>query len=37
MNTTPYEDGWMLKIRISDPDALAELLDAEGYKSEIGE
>lgn len=37
INSTPYEDGWMLKIRVSDPDALAELLDAEGYKSEIGE
>ncbi|MCX6365986.1 MAG: glycine cleavage system protein GcvH [Armatimonadetes bacterium] len=37
INSMPYEDGWMLKIRVSDPDALAELLDAEGYKSEIGE
>jgi glycine cleavage system H protein len=37
INSMPYEDGWMLKIRVSDPDALAELLDASGYKSEIGE
>ena len=37
INATPYEDGWMLKIRVSDPEALAELLDADGYKSEIGE
>lgn len=37
INSTPYGDGWMLKVRVADPDALAELLDAEGYKSEIGE
>jgi glycine cleavage system H protein len=37
INATPYEDGWMLKVRVSDPGALAELLDAAGYKSEIGE
>lgn len=37
INQTPYEEGWMIKVRISDPEALAELLDAEGYKSEIGE
>ena len=37
INTAPYEDGWMIQVRVSDPDALAELLDASGYKSEIGE
>jgi len=37
INQTPYEAGWMMKVRVSDPDALAELLDADSYKAEIGE
>ena len=37
INTAPYEAGWMIQVRVSDPEALAELLDASGYKSEIGE
>jgi glycine cleavage system H protein len=37
INSDPYDNGWMLKIRVSDPEALVELLDASGYKSEIGE
>ncbi len=37
INTAPYEAGWMIQVRVSDPEAQAELLDASGYKSEIGE
>ena len=37
INTAPYEAGWMIQVRVSDPEALTELLDASGYKSEIGE
>ena len=37
INTAPYEEGWMIQVRVSDPEALVELLDASGYKSEIGE
>lgn len=37
INQTPYEDGWMIKVRVADPEALGELLDAAGYKAEIGE
>ncbi|WP_395137578.1 glycine cleavage system protein GcvH [Armatimonas sp.] len=37
INTAPYEEGWMIQVRVSDPEALTELLDASGYKSEIGE
>ncbi len=32
INTSPYEDGWMIKIRLSDPAQLDDLLDAEAYQ-----
>jgi glycine cleavage system H protein len=35
VNSDPYGDGWMLKLRISDPTELASLLDAERYRAQI--
>ncbi|MDY6847727.1 MAG: glycine cleavage system protein GcvH [Geoalkalibacter sp.] len=32
LNTSPYEDGWMVKIRYSEPEELDELLDADAYR-----
>jgi glycine cleavage system H protein len=32
VNTDPYGAAWMLKIEISDPAELGDLLDAEAYK-----
>lgn len=32
LNTSPYEDGWMVKIRLSDPSELDDLLDADAYR-----
>jgi glycine cleavage system H protein len=29
VNGDPYGDGWMVRIRLTDPDQLVELLDAE--------
>lgn len=37
INTSPYDDGWMIKIRISDPDQLDGLLDAAAYQAHIAE
>lgn len=37
INESPYESGWMLKIRLKNPTEVEALLDADGYKSEIGE
>jgi glycine cleavage system H protein len=37
INASPYEDGWMIKVRLKDPSALEELLTADGYRAEIGE
>lgn len=37
INDSPYEGGWMLKIKLKDPAEAAALLDADAYKAEIGE
>lgn len=37
VNNSPYEDGWMFKIKLSDEAELSSLLDAEGYKNAIDE
>lgn len=31
VNTDPYGEGWMIKIKMTDPSQVAELLDAEAY------
>ncbi len=36
VNENPYADGWMIKMTISNPEEIAELLDAEAYKALIG-
>lgn len=36
VNGDPYGEGWLIKVEISDESQLAELLDAEAYKSSIG-
>lgn len=36
VNQDPYNQGWMVKIKISNPAELNDLLDAEAYKSLIG-
>ena len=37
MNTSPYGDGWIIKMTINNPDQLANLMDAAAYRAEIGE
>jgi len=36
VNQSPYEDGWMIKIKMSDAGELDELLDTNAYKDMIG-
>ena len=36
VNSDPYGDGWMVKIRISDQDQVSDLLSASEYKEIIG-
>ncbi|GGO68227.1 glycine cleavage system protein GcvH [Bowmanella pacifica] len=37
VNSDPYGDGWMYRIKADDESELAELLDAEGYENSIDE
>jgi len=36
INEDPYEKGWMLKVKPSDPDQLEQLLPADQYESKHG-
>jgi glycine cleavage system H protein len=36
INSDPYGEGWMLKVRVDDASAVAGLLDAAGYEALIG-
>lgn len=36
VNKDPYGDGWMIKIKLSNPDEVAELMDDAAYKDLIG-
>ncbi|MBA2670232.1 MAG: glycine cleavage system protein GcvH [Gemmatimonadetes bacterium] len=36
VNSDPYSEGWMLKMRLSDTSQLDELLDADAYIAHIG-
>ncbi len=37
INRDPYGDGWMIKVEVSKPAELAQLLDANGYKQLLSE
>ena len=36
VNNDPYGEGWIIKVQVSDPAELNNLLDAEAYKELIG-
>ncbi|WP_029420292.1 glycine cleavage system protein GcvH [Alicyclobacillus macrosporangiidus] len=36
VNESPYGDGWMIVIEMSNPEELNQLLDAAGYQAHIG-
>lgn len=35
VNNDPYHDGWMYKIRMSDPVELDDLMDADAYDAQV--
>jgi len=35
VNTDPYGDGWMIKIKFTNPEEVEELLSADAYKETI--
>ncbi|MEH0873533.1 glycine cleavage system protein GcvH [Pectobacterium cacticida] len=37
VNSAPYTDGWLFRIKIADESDLDELLDAEGYQASLEE
>ena len=37
MNTDPYGEGWIVRMTLDEPNAVSVLMDAAGYKAEIGE
>ena len=37
INTSPYEDGWMVKIRMADAGDADDLMDAEAYQALVAE
>lgn len=36
INTDPYGEGWIFELRLSDPAALGDLMDAQAYLSQTG-
>lgn len=36
VNTDPYGEGWMVKLRLSNPSELDSLMDAAAYEGHIG-
>ena len=36
VNNDPYGDGWMIKIKLTNADEVASLLDAAGYQALVG-
>jgi glycine cleavage system H protein len=36
VNSSPYDEGWMIKVKIADESELKDLLNAEDYKALIG-
>lgn len=36
VNSDPYGEGWMIKIRVQDPTELRELMDAAAYTDHVG-
>ena len=36
VNSDPYGAGWMIRLRVSDPTEVDELLTSDGYAEHIG-
>jgi glycine cleavage system H protein len=37
VNEDPYGEGWLVRVRVSDPAEAESLLDAEAYKAQLAE
>jgi glycine cleavage system H protein len=36
VNSSPYTDGWMIKLRLAEPSEAKALMDAAAYKGKVG-
>lgn len=36
INDSPYDEGWIIKVEVSNPDEISELLDNNQYKELVG-
>jgi glycine cleavage system H protein len=37
LNSNPYADGWLFRVKVANPDELEDMLDADGYQAVIEE
>jgi len=37
VNEDPYGEGWLVRVRLSDPDEAGELMDVEAYRAHVAE
>ena len=37
VNSDPYDEGWMIKLRVDDPTDLDDLMDADAYSEHVGD
>ena len=37
INDSPYDDGWLIQVKPSNPDELDDLMDSDSYETEIAE
>lgn len=37
VNSNPYADGWLFRVKVASPDELEDMLDADGYQAVIEE
>jgi glycine cleavage system H protein len=37
VNTSPYEHGWLVKVKLADKGEINKLLSAQDYRAHIGE
>ena len=35
MNQSPYEQGWMIRLRVTDANGIGALLDAAAYQAHV--
>jgi len=36
VNSDPYGEGWIVKIKMTEPDQVADLMDAAAYTAMLG-